>query len=247
MRTPRIGVPGMWSNQVHGLRFDALAVASAVLEGIVRAGGEPVPMFALTAMDENERYGFLDGLVLPGGADIDPARYGRTADEHTSPADYPVQDDADAGAIRACLERNIPALLICRGMQLLNTEFGGTLHLHAPSEPINHVGSIHPVTPEPGSLLADVWDGGIRQVSSYHHQTVDEVGAGLTVTGHAPDGTVESLEIPGKPLLAVQWHPEDRAATDPTDAQLFEWIVDQARQRVNNEHARLQRFEVTLG
>lgn len=218
----------MWSNSVHGLRYSGLSIATAVLESIVRSGGEPVPMFQLTAMDDAERYAGLDGIVLPGGADVAPQRFGAAPDRHTGVADYAGQDDADAKAIRAAIELDIPALLICRGMQLFNVECGGTLVLHSPTEPINHVGSVHPVRPEAGSLLADVWDGETREVSSYHHQSVDRLGAGLRIVGMAPDGTVEALELPGKRILAVQWHPEDRAATDSADSALFDWIVAEA-------------------
>lgn len=229
---PRIGVPGMWSNSVHGLRFHGLAVATAVLESIVRAGGEPIPMFPLTALDDDERYATLDGIVLPGGADIDPTRYGAAPDELTALTDHPGQDEADLQVIRNCIERRIPALFICRGMQLLNVECGGTLTQHASTDPIDHVGSIHPVTATEGSLLAQAWGDTERDVSSYHHQTVEVVGAGLRTTATAPDGAVEALEIEGLPILAVQWHPEDRSATEHTDAALFEWLVAQARDEV---------------
>jgi putative glutamine amidotransferase len=229
---PRIGVPGMWSGSVHGLRFHGLAVATAVLESIVRAGGEPIPMFPRTVLDDDERYGSLDGIVLPGGADIDPARYGAEPDELTALTDHPGQDEADAAVVRNCIERRIPALLICRGMQLLNVECGGTLSQHAATDPIDHVGSIHAVTAAHGSLLAQAWGATERTVSSYHHQTVAEIGAGLRVTATAPDGVVEALEAEGLPILAVQWHPEDRSATEQADAALFEWLVARTREEV---------------
>lgn len=226
---PRIGVPGMWSNSVHGLRFDGLAVATGVLQAIVEAGGEPVPLFPLSRMEMAERLGVMDGIVIPGGADVNPARYGAEADERTGVTDYPGQDDADAQVIHACLQLDLPALMICRGMQLLNVEFGGSLQLHVPSEPLEHVGSIHQVAASPGSLLEAAWGAGEQDVSSYHHQAVDRVGEGLQVTGRAPDGTIEALEVPGKRILAVQWHPEDRAGHHAGDRAMFDWVVSEAR------------------
>ncbi|WPR64453.1 gamma-glutamyl-gamma-aminobutyrate hydrolase family protein [Glutamicibacter protophormiae] len=231
-RHPRIGVPGMWSNSVHGLRYDGLAVATGVLQAIVDAGGEPVPLFPHSPMELDERLEILDGIVVPGGADVNPNRYGAQHDERTGITDHPGQDDADARIIRACLERDLPTLLICRGMQLLNVELGGTLHAHLPTEPLDHVGSIHRVIAAEGSALRGAWGAAEQDVSSYHHQAVDRVGDGLVVTGRSEDGTIEALEVPGRRILAVQWHPEDRAAHHAGDRAMFDWIVAEARAEV---------------
>ena len=238
MSRPLIGVPGMWSSSVHGLRFEGVAVAAQVLRSIAAAGGEPVIMFpeGAAAADQVERF---DGVVLPGGADVSPALYGAEPDEHYWPADYAGQDAFETEVLAACVAAGVPTLAICRGLQLLNVARGGTLipHLEPGREADNvqHKGAVHPVTVAAGSLLASVVGAGPVNVSSYHHQASGKLGAGLQVTARADDGVVEALEVPGAPLLAVQWHPEDTADSNPADHALFAWVVDAARARRGGE------------
>ena len=219
----------MSSNKIQGLRYSGTVVANAVLDAIVRAGGQPIVFSAhhpFSAWDE------IDGLVLPGGADVNPARYGAIADEHDWATDFHQQDDADAAAISEVEERGIPALLICRGLQLWNVERGGTLIQHLPEDPISHVGSEHDVEIDPESRLAEAL-GGLTEaaVSSYHHQAIGDLGSGLRVVGRAADGTVEAVEDPDLEVVAVQWHPEDRADRLAVDQQLFDWVIARARSR----------------
>lgn len=230
-RAPLIAVPAMWSASAHGLRFSASVVANAVLAAIVRAGGAPVMLFPDAPFD----YARIDGIVLPGGSDIAPARYGqRPAGDRVVVTDFGGQDDADARAIAAAESLGVPALLICRGMQLWNVERGGTLHQHwegdgAHAQRTGHLGEVHRVAVEPGSALAGIVGGEPVEVSSYHHQAVDRVGDGLRVVARALDGCVEALEDPAADIVAVQWHPEDRAADVATDQALFDWLVARAR------------------
>lgn len=239
-RRPVIGVPGMWSAKIQGMRFAGAAVAVAVLAGIDRAGGEPVVLFPGSSESAAEQLARLDGVVIPGGADIDPRRYGSEPDEHYWPADHPGQDGYEAGLLRACLDSGIPTLAICRGMQLLNVIHGGTLVGHLAPGEIQHRGAEHPVTCEPGTLLAAVLGHTPVRTSSYHHQAVERIGAGLRVAATAPDGVVEALEVPGASLLAVQWHPEDLAEASATDHALFSWVVEAARTRRATESHREQ-------
>ena len=148
---PLIGVPGMWSAKVQGMRFAGAAVAAAVLRSIDRAGGEPVVLFPGSSESAAEQLSRLDGVVIPGGADIDPRRYGSEPDEHYWPADHPGQDEYEAALLRACLDSEIPMLAICRGMQLLNVIHGGTLLGHLAPGAVEHRGAEHPVTCEPGT------------------------------------------------------------------------------------------------
>jgi len=224
---PLIAVPAMWSGQVRGLRFSGSVVATAVLEAIADAGGEPVAVFPGREFD---RWEAVDGMVLPGGSDIDPERYGQPAGEALTLTDFRGQDDADARAIARAEESGLPSLLVCRGMQLWNVERGGTLVQHWPDDPLQHVGTVHEIAVDPASRLGRCLGGrpGV-EVSSYHHQAVDRVGEGLTVAARAADGCVEALEDPRLEILAVQWHPEDRARTVPTDQALFDWVVEAAR------------------
>ncbi|MFC7764956.1 gamma-glutamyl-gamma-aminobutyrate hydrolase family protein [Leucobacter soli] len=175
-------------------------------------------------------HGF-DALLVPGGYDVDPRRYGEEPLETTVPADFSAQDDFEAGMIAAAVEQGIPVLAICRGFQLLNVERGGTLvqDLEADSP---HRNSVHEVVLAEDSRLATVLGAEQLSVSSYHHQAVGRVGAGLRAVGTAPDGIVEALEFedPAIELLAVQWHPEDSAADDPRQHALFAWLVERASQ-----------------
>lgn len=230
MSVPRIGVTGMWSNQIHGLRFDGNAVAAAVLRSVVRAGGEPLTMFAESALTPAERVRGLDGLLVPGGYDIDPRRYGQAPLPTTVQADFAAQDQFEADMMAAAVEQGVPVLAICRGFQLLNVEHGGTMVQDVESDSI-HRNSIHEVTIEPDSTLAQATGVTGLPVSSYHHQAIDAVGEGLRVVGTAPDGVVEAFELPGEELLAVQWHPEDNADADERQHAIFTWLIERARVR----------------
>ncbi|WP_329114652.1 gamma-glutamyl-gamma-aminobutyrate hydrolase family protein [Streptomyces sp. NBC_01465] len=150
----------------------------------------------------------LDGVVIAGGPDVDPVRYGAARDPRCGPA-APERDAWELALIGAALESETPLLGICRGMQLLNVALGGTLvqHLDGHTGPVGAFAE-HPVKPVPGSLCAEAVpeESG---VPTYHHQCVDRLGRGLTASAHAADGTVEAVERPGGSwVLGVQWHPE---------------------------------------
>lgn len=176
----------------------------------------------------------IDGLVLSGGADVDPALYGQQPHEKTSPprAD---RDAWEQALIRRAVERRIPFLGICRGAQLLNVALGGTLHQHLPDV----VGS-EKYQPGPAqfgavdifvsrnSRLAGVLGRAAMNlnVQCYHHQALDTVADGLTVTSLSEDGVIQAVEMADLPFgIAVQWHPEQ----DAVDRRLFEGLVKAAR------------------
>ncbi|MGW3215967.1 gamma-glutamyl-gamma-aminobutyrate hydrolase family protein [Streptomyces parvus] len=151
----------------------------------------------------------LDGLVIAGGADVEPARYGAVADPRTGPPARE-RDAWELALIRAAIDQQVPLLGICRGMQLLNVALGGTLiqHLEDHTGGLGVFGS-HLVTPVTGTAYADAVPE-TAMVPAYHHQAVDRLGTGLVASAHAPDGTVEALELPDRAslVLGVQWHPE---------------------------------------
>jgi putative glutamine amidotransferase len=159
----------------------------------------------------------LDGLMLAGGSDVDPASYGARAHPETR-GSWPERDRFELGLVHAALERDMPVLGVCRGMQMLNVSCGGTLVQHLPdvvgNEDHRHTPgkfSDHDVRLEPGSLAARAVGSERTAVKSHHHQGVDELGEGLSVVGWADvDDTVEAIELPGKPYaLGVLWHPEE--------------------------------------
>lgn len=150
----------------------------------------------------------LDGLVVAGGPDVEPERYGAEREPRTGPPARE-RDAWELALIRAALDSDMPLLGICRGMQLLNVALGGTLvqHIDGHTEDVGVFGS-HPVTPVAGTRYAAVVPEKMC-VPTYHHQAVDRLGEGLRTSAHATDGTVEAVELPGdRFVLGVQWHPE---------------------------------------
>jgi gamma-glutamyl-gamma-aminobutyrate hydrolase PuuD len=172
----------------------------------------------------------LDGLLLAGGSDVDPDRYG--AERHLATgAPRPDRDAWELALARAALEHRLPVLAVCRGMQVLNVALGGTLRQHLPDEvgsdlhcPVVGEHGRHDVTTAPGSTAAAMFGERVL-VATYHHQSVDVLGADLVATGWAQDGVVEAMELPGRNwVVGVQWHPEVFAG-----AALFEAFVAAAR------------------
>jgi len=210
------------------------------VESIRRAGAVVVE---LTAGDPPESVvGRVDGLLLPGGGDVDPALYGAAV--HASfVAAEPGRDAYEIALVKAALAADLPLLAICRGMQVLNVACGGDLVQDIPSE-IN--GALHHAVAEPRYALAhEVWiaptsrlaalmqdeleDGESCQVNSRHHQAVRHLGDGLEVTATAPDGVIEAVERPAARFcLGVQWHPENFWRTGEF-RPLFEGFVEAAR------------------
>lgn len=173
----------------------------------------------------------LDGLVIAGGPDVEPTRYGAERHERTGPPAWE-RDAWELALIEAALASGTPLLGICRGMQLLNVARGGTLvqHLDAHAGPPG-VFDRHEVRPVPGTLLARIAPEAVS-VPTFHHQAVDRLGEGLVASAHATgDGTVEAVEVPGVSsgpgfALGVQWHPE--AGEDP---RIMRALVEAAARR----------------
>ncbi|MDN4614670.1 gamma-glutamyl-gamma-aminobutyrate hydrolase family protein [Leifsonia sp. F6_8S_P_1B] len=161
-----------------------------------------------------------DAVVIVGGEDIAPRFYGGSTGYPHESRHLEVADDAQLALVHRSIERGVPLLGICRGLQIVNVALGGTLlqdlgdhagHVNR-GVPIPEVLTTHPVLLEEGSLAQRLLGGSVVDVRSAHHQAVDVVGEGLVVTGRAPDGHVEAIEHRDAPVLAVQWHPEDRLA-----------------------------------
>jgi putative glutamine amidotransferase len=213
----------------------AAFLPAVYFEAVQRAGGIPVLLPPQPADSEavSRVLDGVDGLIVTGGADVDPARYGQDAAPAT---DQPhLERDAwEDALLTAAIERELPFLGICRGMQVLNVNRGGSLHQHVPDvvgDDRFRIGNgqfaTNEVVTEPGSEL-DALVGAKLPVKSYHHQAVDAVGEGLRVTARTDDGIVQAVELEGVPFgVAVQWHPEEDAAED---VRLFAGLVDAARE-----------------
>ncbi|MGO9261030.1 MAG: gamma-glutamyl-gamma-aminobutyrate hydrolase family protein [Bryobacteraceae bacterium] len=166
----------------------------------------------------------LDGLLLAGGSDIDPALYGASRQPESGKPDHQ-RDSLEIALLHEALDRDLPVLAICRGHQLLNVVLGGTLVQHIERHKCPQQQEVHPITIAPHSRLQSILGVDEYVVNSRHHQCVDRVASGLVVAARAPDSVIEALELPGKRfVLAVQWHPEDR--TDRLDARLFAAFLD---------------------
>lgn len=173
-----------------------------------------------------------DGLLLPGGADIDPKRYGQERLEACGKPNA-LRDEVEMKMLDAFLPTNKPILCICRGVQLLNVYFGGTLHQDLKKIQVckhrdlrSRRKGCHPVKLMPRMKLGKILGDEIITVNSIHHQAVDQVGIGLSVSAVCADGFIEGLEVYLHPFcIGVQWHPEHMAKDDPRQQKLFDAFV----------------------
>lgn len=228
--SPLIGI----SCYLEPTRFGVWDTPAAVLpkwylDGVVAAGGTPVLLPPVEGWEE-AHLSQLDGLIIAGGADIDPDRYGAERESATGPA-RPDRDESEWALINAAFNTRVPILAVCRGMQLLNVVLGGTLLQHLPDrtgtddhQPAPGTFGRVPVSVAPGSRLAGIV-GERVEVRCHHHQAVDKLGDELVPVAWAADGTVEAVELPGEHFaVGVQWHPE----ADELDHRLFEALVGEA-------------------
>ncbi len=230
-RPPVIGISAATTSiKVAIFDMEATFTPQQFIDRIAAAGGVPVLLPPLPGV-ENAVQG-LDGLLLLAGPDVDPALYSAPRHEKTFPID-PRRDSAELALLETALEAEVPFLGICRGMQLLNVLRGGTLHQHLPdlighsdhSPGLREYGP-QPVRLEPGSRIAKILDGEKATVPCHHHQVIDRLGEGLTVTSWSEnDGTIEAVEVADHPFaVAVQWHAEESDDDGP-----FVALVEAAR------------------
>ncbi len=227
--------------RVSGWQSAGSGERAGYMDRVRAAGGLPVLLDPApgAAGDAEDLVARLDALVLTGGPDVEPSRYGQAAHDSVYGTDAHV-DDFETAITRAALAARLPVLAICRGIQVLNVVCGGTLYQHIPDrpgvEPHGRPGErdgerIQRIDIVGDSRLARVMGTTEPMCSCHHHQAVDQLGDGLRVVGRAADGVVEAIELidPGVPVLAVQWHPEDTAANDPAQQALFDAVVADAR------------------
>jgi putative glutamine amidotransferase len=227
------GAVNAWRNE------EAVAVPASYLEALRRAGARGAVLQPVEGTDDvADLLARFDGLLLIGGPDVDPELYG----EELHPACYGidrVRDDFEIDLVRTAIDRAVPTLAICRGIQLVNVALGGTLdqHITEREDVIEHgvpqggEGVMHPVQVEAGSLVAKAMGVDRAEAMSHHHQAVARVAGNLRPVAWAEDGVVEAVELEDGDawLLGVQWHPEETAAADPAHQGLFEALVERSR------------------
>ena len=230
-----------WSNWERR----AAVLPASYFELVAAAGGRPLLVPPTSTAPDGPEAGadqvvdVLDGLVLTGGGDVDPAAYGEDPDPEVGGVN-PVRDASERALLAAALQADLPVLAICRGCQVLNVYLGGTLHQHLPDV----IGNLDhrkvamqfedvDVATEPGTRTAAVF-GPTTTVRCSHHQAIRDLGRDLVVTARAGDGVIEAVELPSaRFVLAVQWHPEEAMDQRPFDA-----LVQAAREYKEERSAR---------
>jgi putative glutamine amidotransferase len=222
---PRIGIT--WSPRQGLLPYYALYVAA-----VEAAGGEPVPLESIPGGPGAERAAAIvddiDGLLVPGGWDVDPPLYGETRLLVTPEVDVPL-DLTEIALVRAAAARPIPILGICRGQQVINVALGGSLHQHIDGhdmegQPYDLLA--HAIEIAPGSELFLAAGTDSVMVNSLHHQAVKDLAPGLQITARSPDGSIEGVESGDAMIVAVQCHPEELIAGQPWASSLFQRFLD---------------------
>ena len=218
----------------------------AYVHAVESAGGLPVliPMIKdlniLTALLSR-----LDGLLLPGGIDVHPSRYGEQVHPLTEEADLEL-DEFEIILASWAFQEDLPVLGICRGMQLINIVLGGTLYQDISDQYPNSIAHTHRnlsrthlahhIIVEPGSRMEKILGPGAVWVNSHHHQAIKDPGKGVRITGRAPDGVPELLEVPDcRFVMAVQSHPEEIYSIEPAFKRLFSAFVQASSSHMDEE------------
>lgn len=225
--TPLIGI-----TTYHRDERGYIQLPAQYADAVRRAGGIPL-LIQPGEPRMDELMNLLDGLILSGGGDIDPAFYSDS--EHAQV--YWVnreRDQFEIDLVKCSLDSEKPTLCICRGMQVLNIALGGSLIQHIPDvieDAVAHREATpdsawHEITVNPKSRLASIMGTNNVTTASRHHQAIGVLAPGLEVVGRAPDGVIEAVEFPDKPnIIAVQWHPELTAAQDTSQQAIFDKLV----------------------
>jgi putative glutamine amidotransferase len=240
VRAPFIGIT---TSVTVGTNPERAFVNASYLRAVERAGG--IPVLLPPHLSEQARAALwerIDGVLLTGGGDIDPARFDEPA--HPTVADVsPLRDALELELVGRALDAQVPLFAICRGLQVLNVALGGTLYQDLPTDmpgPINHSQSAprHEATHAvkvmgEGTRLGSIFGASELEVNSFHHQAIKRLGRGLRDVAWAPDGVIEGVEMdgPDRFVIAVQWHPEDLVERDASARGLFAALTRAAAAR----------------
>jgi putative glutamine amidotransferase len=222
---PLIGITsGTASVPVAAGQLASCYVGTEYSRAVRKAGGVPVILPAISGCEEAlaaEYAARIDGLLLAGGTDIHPRYYGQAIDPALTCDPDPVRDTFELALIARARRARLPILGICRGLQLLNVAYGGSLHQDLPhTQPVpagvrTLRGQVTDVTVVPGTQLHGLLGIDHARVFCLHHQAIDQVGVGLIQAARAPDGLIEAIEFPSSEfILGVMWHPEQMSGSD---------------------------------
>jgi putative glutamine amidotransferase len=237
MENPQVAVVAyhLRPGRVSFWNVGGYGVPENYIDSVRRAGGRPALLLPGDDTPVGEMLEPVDALLLVGGGDVEPSRYGR--EPHTEIYGLePDRDGFEIALLRDADRRGMPTLAICRGMQVMNVAFGGTLIQHLPDHPeyLEHGTPTgqdlarHDVKLAPGSQIAEAAGAEVLSCSTHHHQGVDRVGDGVSAAGWSEDGLVEAVEREGGWMLGVQWHPEDDAERDPAHQAVFDALIARA-------------------
>ena len=219
---PRIAILGRFAEHTSATRFGAIVTARALADMIWAAGGEPLTMLPVQGSDWTDRLRGIDGVLMPGGGDVDPKAYGEAEiHPHVYGVDE-VQDEVDLSLVRFAFASDLPLLTICRGTQIGNVARGGTLHQHLDEPHLHHVSEIE--------IDADADALGVSNTrlaaSCFHHQALNALGEGVVPIAHAAEGHIEAVRYDGQQwAFGLQWHPEDNYLTETTQMEIVRSFI----------------------
>ncbi len=223
---PRIAILGRLAEHTSVTRHAGIVTARLLAQSVWNAGGEPLTMLPIEGSDWSDRLVGIDGVLMPGGGDLNPKLYGQTPSSEEIYGVDDLQDSVDLSLTRYALEQKIPMLAICRGFQMLNVALGGSLVQHMQNDHRHHVSEI--------TIESDLdrlgLSSGTLTSSCYHHQAIDRLAPTARMLARAAEGHVEAFAVDnGAWTYAFQWHPEDNAAENAQQAELFKQFVAQCR------------------
>lgn len=233
---PRIGITTFLENRG---RKTYSSVSYNYINSVLLAGGIPVPIPIIEDKNNLKQYAdIIDGIIFTGGEDVTPFYYNENPTQHIN-FTSPERDEQEVELLQEVLRKNIPVLGICRGIQIINVAFGGTLYQdinsqvvgslgHSPSElPVHNL--YHNINIQQDSRLYDIFGVENLKVNSFHHQSVKDLGKGLKICALSADGIIEAVESTEEDfLMAVQFHPEDLTVKHPHFLKLFKTLIKEA-------------------
>ena len=227
MSAPLVLIVGRLATEAKGVRGAPFAAGRTYFNAVAAAGGVPLMLPPIESLigDVPALLARVDAVVLHGGGDVDPRRYGQEASAEQLYGIVAEHDEVELAVVRAALDAALPMLAICRGLQVLNVAMGGTLQQHIGSES-HWFAHRTDVEVAEGSRLAAALGGKPVACHCVHHQAIDQLADGLTVTARTHDGIIHGAEVDSaRWVVGTQWHPEDTAANDPQQLALFEALL----------------------